>query len=99
MHMARLRHVVVGDGAMHGAAVVPEHDIAQVPSVTIDEFMPGRMFEQETQDSVSLRLAQADDAARESRIDVKRLAARAGMGADDRKIGRASCRERVCKYV
>src|SRR4051812_15028554 len=46
-HVPPLRLVVVAQGQVHGAAVVPEQDVVRLPAMPVAELRPGGMADQE----------------------------------------------------
>src|SRR5438045_436264 len=66
------------------AAVVPDHEIADLPAVLVLEFGPLLMLEYAQEQRVALFARQADDRLGHQAIDVERLAPGGRMGADHR---------------
>src|SRR3546814_6415365 len=69
---------------MHGAAVVPEDEVARTPLVGIDDVGTGRILAELLQECRALLRRQSLDADREAGAHIERLAAGHGMGTADR---------------
>src|SRR5215472_18413873 len=54
-------HLVIGDGTMQQAAIVPHHQIAPAPAVRIDELPLCRMFEEVGKEGGPLGLGHTAD--------------------------------------
>ena len=83
---------------MHGATVVPDHQVAGAPAVRMDEFALRRVLDQIADEGHGLRCLPADDGA-DVRRQIKRPATGRGMLADqalqDRRHGLALMRKVV----
>ncbi len=77
--LAPVRRVVEGSGAVHGGAIVPDHQVADAPRVAVDELRLGRVLDQVAEEEPPLGDRPVDDPGRVRR-DVERLA----IGARDR---------------
>ena len=79
--------VVVVDRVVLGGAVVPERDGARLPAEAAGELRLDLVGEQVGEQGSALRLGPAGEAGGVGGVDVKRLTAGFGMGADDRVLG------------
>src|SRR6516225_1628880 len=86
VHVARLRHVVVGHRQMPCRTIVPDHQIALGPPVAIHHVWLNRVLEQKTQDCPAFRLGYADDLAGKTRIHEQYFLAGFGMSSHDRML-------------
>src|SRR6185437_7090245 len=75
--------VIVIDGVMQGAAVVPDRERALRPAEAAGEFRPLDMGEQEIEKRPALALAHILEAGGVNGIDEERLAPALGMQTDD----------------
>ena len=62
---------VVGDCVMHDAAVVPDEEVIQGPTVTIDGFLLGAVLVEEVEQLFTFPGMQSDDARRVAGVDEK----------------------------
>src|SRR5260221_14295228 len=83
MHQATLSVIVI-DGVVHGAAIVPEGERARPPSEAAGEFRPRRVGVEEIEDRRALLAGHAVEASGIDRVDEQCLAAGLGMNADRR---------------
>ena len=84
----RHRIVVVAHGVMHGAAVVPHQDVADLPLVPVDVLRAGGPGGQQVEQRLAFLGRPALEAQRVVRIDVERLAPGADMRPNDRVFHR-----------
>src|SRR3546814_13725597 len=85
-------------GTVHGAGVVPDQQVADLPFMTIDVLLLRREFLQAAQQHRAVFEAHALDVVR-GRAEQQRVATGAVAPDQWMEIGRASVRERVCQYV
>src|SRR6266446_9847324 len=69
---------------MHGAAIVPPHQIADTPILTPGEFLLRRMRPKKVQEAFALRDRKADDVGIDPASEEQRPATGFRMGADER---------------
>src|SRR6266446_3613153 len=74
--LAAILHVVERPRAMHGGAIVPDHQVADPPFVTVDELPLGRVLRQVAQHQTPLRQRPVDD-PRLVRCEIERAPERA----------------------
>src|SRR5258705_423565 len=79
--LAAILRVVERPRAVHGGAIVPDHEIADAPGVAIDELRLGRVLRQIAKEQSPLRDRPVDD-ARLVRREIERAPARARDRAD-----------------
>src|SRR5579871_6452043 len=84
IEIAALAHVIIGIGLVDDAAVVPDHEIAVSPLVAVLVFRLDRVRHQFGDEIKRLPLTHADNRLDPHRVQIKRLAAVFGMGADQR---------------
>ncbi len=69
---------------MHGAAIVPDQDVALAPAVAVLILRLSRVIGQRVEQRVALRARHADDRLHAVGVHVERAAASLRMGADER---------------
>src|SRR5215472_15620400 len=84
VQVAHLAYWIISVRLVQQTAIVPDHDVARLPFMTILEFLLRRMFEKFVEQRQSLRLRHSDDLFNANGIDVKRLATRFRMRPDQR---------------
>src|SRR5580693_844102 len=86
LHDPVLADRVVEHDAMHGGAVIPHHDVADVPDMAEMVLGLTRFGAQFVEHRVALRPLEPDDAILPVGIEIERLAAGLGMGAHQRML-------------
>ena len=79
---------VIPDGMVHGAAIVPEHQIVDLPPVTVDEGRLRCVLEEVLQQRQTLFLRHVDELSSKSWIYEQRPLAAHRMGAHHRMLNR-----------
>jgi len=80
LHIALPAQIVEFGSAVHGAAIVPHHEIMHPPAMRVDELPLRRMGDQLIDERAAFRLRHAKDAAG-VRGEVKRLSSGFRIGA------------------
>src|SRR6185312_4733988 len=73
VHQTALAFGIVGVGLVHGAAVVPDHDVALAPDMAVLEARLDRVGDQLVEQGVALAAVQADHLLHAVGVEVERL--------------------------
>ncbi len=83
VHVPRKSLIIIGLGRVHRTPVVPEHEIAFLPFVPVDECRLRTMCIQSFQRLGAVVWRDPDDALNQLNAEIKRLATGLRMGADE----------------
>ena len=86
MHNSGLSQFVFRVGTMHGASVIPDHEITRLPIVAVLELGLESEFIQRIEQGISRLVVPVKNMVDPVRVDIKRLAPAQGVGTDHRVV-------------